>query len=165
VLDEPAASAFQTLVAALDYPMGIVTTTDGSERAGCLVGFAAQCSIDPPLVMVWLSKRNHTTRVAAGATALLVHLPQRTDRGLAILFGQETGDEVDKFSRCRWQPGPEGLPLLTACSRWFAGRIVERLNTGDHVGHLLEPFDAAAGPWSEQLGFQAVKDVEPGHEA
>lgn len=145
--------------------MGIVTTTDGSERAGCLVGFAAQCSIDPPLVMVWLSKRNHTTRVAAGAGALLVHPPAQSDRDLATLFGEETGDEVDKFARCRWEPGPEGLPLLLACTRWFAGRIVERLDTGDHVGHLLEPFAAAAGPWSGQLGFQSVKDLEPGHRA
>ena len=145
--------------------MGIVTTTDGNERAGCLVGFSAQCSIDPPLVMVWLSKRNHTTRVAARAEALLVHLPTPADRELASLFGQETGDEVDKFARCGWEPGPEGLPLLTACTRWFAGRIVERLDTGDHVGHLLEPFDAGAGPWSAQLGFQSVKDLDPGHRA
>jgi flavin reductase (DIM6/NTAB) family NADH-FMN oxidoreductase RutF len=165
VLSEQATSAFQSIVGALDYPMGIVTTTDGTERAGCLVGFIAQCSIDPPLVMVWLSKRNHTARVAARATALLVHLPARSDLALATLFGQETGDEVDKFARWRWEPGPQGLPLLATCTRWFAGRIVERLDTGDHVGHLLEPFDAAAGPWSAQLGFQSVKDLQPGHRA
>jgi flavin reductase (DIM6/NTAB) family NADH-FMN oxidoreductase RutF len=145
--------------------MGIVTTAHGGERAGCLVGFSAQCSIDPPLVMVWLSKRNHTTRVAANAANLLVHIPSQSDRDLATLFGEETGDDVDKFSRCQWEPGPEGLPLLPSCTRWFAGRIVERLETGDHVGHLLEPFDAGAGPWSGQLGFQSVKDLEPGHRA
>ena len=165
VLSEPAASAFQSIVDALDYPMAIVTTTDGTERAGCLVGFTAQCSIDPPLVMVWLSKRNRTTRVAARGTSLLVHLPAHTDRALATLFGQETGDEVDKFAHCRWAPGPEGLPLLATCARWFAGRIVDRLDTGDHVGHLLEPFDAGDGPWAGQLGFQAVKDLKPGHRA
>ncbi|MDP8938275.1 MAG: flavin reductase family protein [Actinomycetota bacterium] len=165
MLDDPAADALQSILAALDYPMGIVTTTDGSQRAGCLVGFAAQCSIDPPLVMIWLSKRNHTTRVAREASALLVHFPSRSQRDLAALFGQETGDEVDKFARCRWQPGPDGLPLLSDCSRWMAGRIVERLDTGDHVGHLLDPFDAATGGWSGQLGFQSVKDLEPGHRA
>ncbi len=165
MLSDSAAEAFQSVVAAFDYPMGIVTTTDGTERAGCLVGFAAQCSIDPPLVMIWLSKRNHTTRVAREASALLVHFPSRSQRDLAALFGQETGDEVDKFARCRWQPGPDGLPLLSDCSRWMAGRIVERLDTGDHVGHLLDPFDAATGGWSGQLGFQSVKDLEPGHRA
>jgi flavin reductase (DIM6/NTAB) family NADH-FMN oxidoreductase RutF len=165
VLDAAGGEALQSILADLDYPMAIVTTTDGSERAGCLVGFAAQCSIDPPLAMVWLSKRNHTTRVAARASSLLVHFPSRSDRDLAALFGQKTGDEVDKFARCRWEPGPEGLPLLAACTRWVAGHIVERLDTGDHVGHLLEPFAAAAGEWSGQLGFQSVQNLEPGHRA
>ncbi len=166
MLNDSAAQAFQSIVADVDYPMAIVTTTDGTERAGCLVGFAAQCSIDPPLVMIWLSKRNHTTKVAVRASDLLVHFPSRSDRGLAALFGEETGDEVDKFARCSWEPGPEGLPRLIGCGRWVAGRIVERLDTGDHVGHLLEPFDAAAGgEWSGQLGFQSVKDLQPGHRA
>ncbi len=165
MLDDPANQALQSILADLDYPMLIVTTADGSERAGCLVGFAAQCSIDPPLIMVWLSKRNHTTRLAQRASVLLVHFPSRSDRELAALFGQETGDRVDKFARCRWEPGPEGLPVLTDCSRWVAGRIVDRLDTGDHVGHLLDPFDAATGQWAGQLGFQSVHDLEPGHRA
>ncbi len=158
-----AAEAFHGIAADLDYPMVIVTTTDGSEAAGCLVGFTAQCSIDPPLLMVWMSKRNHTTRVARGASGLLVHFPSHDDRELAVLFGSQTGDEVDKFARCRWEPGPDALPLLTDCTRWVAGHIVERLDAGDHVGHLLSLFDGAAGHWAGQLGFQSVKDLQPGH--
>jgi flavin reductase (DIM6/NTAB) family NADH-FMN oxidoreductase RutF len=165
VLDDSANEALQSILADLDYPMLIVTTSDGSERAGCLVGFAAQCSIDPPLLTVWLSKRNHTTRVAERASALAVHFPSSSDRELATLFGEETGDEVDKFARCRWEPGPEDLPLLAGCSRWTAGRIVDRFSTGDHVGHLLDPFAAGTGEWAGQLGFQSVHDLEPGHRA
>lgn len=155
---------FSEIAADLDYPMVIVTTSDGAERSGCLVGFMAQCSIEPPLLTVWMSKRNHTTRVARDASSLLVHFPSRHERDLAVLFGSQTGDEVDKFARCRWEPGPEGLPLLADCSRWVAGRIAERFATGDHVGHLLELFDGGSGDWSGQLGFQAVKDLPPGHQ-
>ncbi len=161
--DPRVAAAFHDITADLDYPMAIVTTTDGAERAGCLIGFLAQCSIEPPLVMIWLSKRNRTARVANRVSYLLVHFPSRDQRDLGVLFGSQTGDEVDKFARCRWEAGPEGLPLLSDCSRWVAGRIVERVDTGDHVGHLLELFDGAAGDWAGQLGFQSVKDVEPGH--
>jgi flavin reductase (DIM6/NTAB) family NADH-FMN oxidoreductase RutF len=157
------AEAFHDIAADLDYPMVIVTTTDGTEQAGCLVGFVTQCSIDPPLLMVWMSKRNRTTRVAVRASSLVVHFPSQDQHELAVLFGSSTGDEVDKFARCRWEPGPEALPLLSDCSRWVAGHIVERLDSGDHVGHLLALFEAAAGHWVGQLGFQAVKDLEPGH--
>lgn len=157
--------AFDEIAADLDYPMIVVTTSDGDERAGCLVGFMAQCSIDPPLFLVWLSEKNHTTRVAKRAESLIVHFLGRDQRPLAELFGGTTGDDVDKFARCDSQPGPEGLPLLTECPRWVAGHIVDRFETGDHVGHLLDLFDGAAGEWSGQLGFQAVKDLDPGHEA
>lgn len=143
--------------------MVIVTTGNETEQAGCLVGFSAQCSISPPLLMVWLSKRNRTTRVAQRSSGLLVHFPSSQQRPLATLFGSHTGDQVDKFARCRWEAGPDGLPLLSDCSRWAAGHIIERIDTGDHVGHLLDLFDAAAGEWAGQLGFQAVKDLEPGH--
>ena len=35
-------SAFESLMVRLDHPMFLVTTSGGGERAGCLVGFAAQ---------------------------------------------------------------------------------------------------------------------------
>ncbi|MDQ4133069.1 MAG: flavin reductase family protein [Actinomycetota bacterium] len=145
--------------------MTIVTTACGEERAGCLVGFATQCSIRPPLFAVWLSRKNRTTRLAQQASSLLVHFLGGQHRELAELFGSVTGDEGDKFSRCRWERGPDGLPRLSDCDRWVAGRIIDRFETGDHVGHILEPFDAGAGDWTGQFGFQEAKDFEPGHPA
>ncbi len=162
VLSDRAAEALQSIVADLDYPMAIVTTTDGTERAGCLVGFAAQCSIDPR--SSWCRCRSATTP-RRWLRKRLLHFPSCAVWDLAALFGEQTGDEVDKFGRCSWKPGPRGLPRLSGCSRWIAGAIVERVDTGDHVGHLLEPFDAATDDWSGQLGFQAVQDLEPGHRA
>ena len=156
---------FHRIAGDLEYPMIVVTTARGEERAGCLVGFAAQCSIDPPLLVVWLSKENRTTRIAREASSLLVHFLSSDDRELAELFGTATGDEIDKFSRCEWEPGPEGLPLLTGCTRVVAGHILQRFETGDHVGHLLAVGDCIVGDWPGQLGFQAVKDFDPGHPA
>ncbi len=40
--------AFTELTAAMDYPMFVVTAAAAGEQSGCLVGFATQCSIDPP---------------------------------------------------------------------------------------------------------------------
>ena len=62
------------LVSELDYPMFIVTVATSGERAGCLVGFATQCSIDPPRFLVCLSVKNRTYRVAKNANAMVVHL-------------------------------------------------------------------------------------------
>ena len=159
------ADAFQHIVATIDPPMFIVTAFDGHERDGCLVGFATQCSIHPPRFFVCLSDKNRTTRIAARAEVLVVHVPRARDRQLAEIFGGETGDEVDKFAQCAWHEGPRGTPVLDDCD-WFAGTILERRDLGDHIGHLLDVTDAAqASAPSAQLGFQSVREMEPGHEA
>jgi flavin reductase (DIM6/NTAB) family NADH-FMN oxidoreductase RutF len=156
---------FDSLVGALNGPMFIVTATDGERRAGCLVGFAGQCSINPPRFMVWLSKRNFTYLVAKGADRLAVHVPTVRERELATLFGSRTGFEFDKFARCAWHPGPGAVPLLADCPQRFIGRIVGRYDTGDHEGILTEPVDVGSRSGLGQIGFQDVKDIDPGNDA
>jgi flavin reductase (DIM6/NTAB) family NADH-FMN oxidoreductase RutF len=158
--------AFEKLVSLVDYPMFVVTTRTADELAGCLVGFASQVSIHPRRFLVGLSKRNHTYRVAKGASHLAVHLIERRHCELARLFGGETGDHIDKFARCAWHSGPHGLPILDDAAGWFAGVVLSRYDVGDHVGFLLEPVDGHAPDTFDQLvTFSDVRDLEPGHEA
>ena len=161
------AQAFESIVGRIDYPMFVVTVLVGDERDGCLVGFATQCSIDPARFLVCMSDKNRTTRLldGGGGAALVVHLVPEDAGQVVELFGGETGDDTDKFERCEWAPGPEGIPLLADCPSWFAGRIVERLRLGDHIGHVVEPFageDPSDGGW---FPFSRAKEIEPGHEA
>jgi flavin reductase (DIM6/NTAB) family NADH-FMN oxidoreductase RutF len=150
---------------ALDYPMFIVTAAAVGERAGCLVGFATQCSINPVRFIVCLSDKNRTFRVAQQATSLVVHAVPENGEPLAELFGSETGDDVDKFARCSWTPGFEGTPVLDDCGNWFAGRILDRLEVGDHWAFVLEPVRAENANAEGAFTFQEARWIEPGHEA
>lgn len=160
-----AEETFQELVARLDYPMFIATVAADGERAGCLIGFATQCSIHPPRFLAGISDKNRTFRVAQGAGSMAIHLVPEDATELAQLFGGETGDELDKFERCEWEPGPDGVPLLEDCPNRFVGRIVERIDFGDHTGMVLEPFLAEADDAGGQLEFHRAKRIDPGHEA
>ena len=160
-----AEQTFQRLVAQLDYPMFIATVTAGGERAGCLIGFATQCSIHPARFLAGISDKNRTFRVASGADSMAIHLVPENANELAELFGGETGDDVDKFERCVWRPGPGGVPLLDGCPNRFVGRILDRVDFGDHVGMVLEPFLAEEDEESGQLGFHRAKRIDSGHEA
>src|SRR5919107_3798104 len=132
---EDAVKTFTSLMGELDYPMFIVTTVaDDGERSGCLIGFATQISINPPRFLTGLSNKNHTYRVSQRAEHLGVHFVPADGEDVAELFGGETGDEVDKFARCEWYEGPHGVPLVDGCPNRFVGRIIERVNFGDHVG-------------------------------
>jgi len=144
--------------------MFIVTAVgSGGERAGCLIGFGTQCSIKPPRFLAGISKENRTFDVVTRAETVVVHFLGREQRQLAQLFGGETGDEVDKFELCEWAPGPDEVPVLKDVPGWFAGRVLERQDLGDHLGLLLEPFTAEDRGGALDLGFQGVKSIEPGH--
>jgi flavin reductase (DIM6/NTAB) family NADH-FMN oxidoreductase RutF len=152
-------------VAQLDYPMFIATVAADGERSGCLIGFATQSSIDPPRFLAGISDKNRTFRVAQSADSMAIHIVPEHATGLAELFGGETGDEIDKFAHCEWHEGPGGVPLLDDCPNRFVGRILERIDFGDHVGMVLEPFFAEAQDDPDQLTFHRAKRIEPGHEA
>jgi riboflavin-specific deaminase-like protein len=160
-----AEQTFNAVMGQLDMPMHIVTAAADDERGGCLVGFAAQCSIEPPRFMVWLSKKNHTLTIARRAEVLGVHFPAADQVELAARFGTRSGDHVDKLATERWREGPGGVPILDEVPRWFAGRITERFDAGDHIAFMLEPIAASVGDPLPQLGFQHVKHFNAGHEA
>ena len=135
---------FADLIASLDPAMAIVTTASDRERAGCLIGFHAQSSIDPARYVVWLSKANHTFRVGVHARYFGVHFLGEDDLEAARLFGTRSGDDVDKFGECRWEAGPEGLPLLSDCPhRVTAERVALLDEGGDHVCLVLQPLQVA----------------------
>lgn len=159
-------AAFETLVSTFDYPMFVVTTSGGGKLAGCLVGFATQVSIRPRRFLVGLSDKNHTYRIASLGDRLTVHVLERTETDLARLFGERTGDDVDKFAHCGWDAGPGGVAVLSRAAGWFSGPILERIRLGDHVAHLIAP-DSGENrrPGASLLSFDDVQDFEPGHDA
>lgn len=148
--------------------MYVVTTASAGERSGCLVGFAVQCSIHPPRFLVCLSTVNHTYRVANRARFLAVHLLTDRDTRIASLFGEQTGDAIDKFASISWHDGKTGVPILDDCDASFEGSIIDKVPFGDHVGFVLAPveeIDAAKDLHAHQLTLRDVSQFEPGHPA
>jgi flavin reductase (DIM6/NTAB) family NADH-FMN oxidoreductase RutF len=154
---------FETITTGLDYSMLVATAQADAAPAACLVGFSTQTSIGPPRYLVCLADKNRTLRVAMRARTLGVHFLSDEQLGLARLFGSETTDEIDTFSRCRWHPDRSGTPILDDCSRWFVGQILWRRKLGDHIGFLLEPIAAHAEGSARALLFSHVSRLGPGH--
>lgn len=158
-------SQFDAVVEGLDYPMFIVTAAAEGERAGCLVGFTTQVSIDPPRMLICLSVQNHTYRVARRADMLAVHVLGQDQRDLAKLFGEASGDDVDKFGRCSWRLGPGDVPLIEDCPRRIVGRVLRQDPFGDHVGFLLDPIELEVTSTDAGLSYRQVGDLDAGHRA
>ena len=147
--------------------MLIVTTAAAGEQAGCLVGFHSQCSIHPLRWAVWISKVNRTYRIALRASTLAIHFPAPDDCDVAHVFGEETGDDVDKFAQCAWTAGPDGVPLLDRLPNRLVGRIRDVVDDGgDHQLFVIDvdQVHRAEGPL-RPLGYQSVRGFHPGHPA
>jgi len=157
-------AAFDRLAGALDPAMLVVTAAAGSERDGCLIGFHAQTSIDPLRYEVRLSKANRTCRVALFAELLGVHALEAGDLDLAELFGELTGDDVDKLAGCALDG--DDPPLLARCRNRFVLRVRSISDDGgDHVAFVGEVVNARARSAFVPLRLSAVAHLDAGHEA
>ena len=133
-------AAFNAIVGNLEYPMFIVTARAGDERLGCLVGFATQTSIDPPRFAVGLSHENRTYRRGRDSAALAVHCVPADARGPGRALrrrDRRRGRQVRALRVAR--RARRALPILDRCEHWFVGRVVQRVDAGDHELFLLEP--------------------------
>lgn len=166
-IDWVSMDAFDAFVASTDPAMIVVTAAADGERAGCLVGFHSQSSIDPRRYSVWLSKANRTYSVAMRASHLGVHFLTTTDFAIAELFGGHSGDDVDKFARVAWESGAGGVPLLTDLPHFFVGhRVGIEDGGGDHVCVTLEVSSEAAPSGAfEPLRLSDATHIVPSHDA
>lgn len=150
------------IASGLNYPMVVVTTKGSSEPVGCLVGFSTQSSMEPFHYTVFLSVKNHTFNSVSIGSQLCVHFLGSNQKDLASLFGERSGEDVNKFDRCNWTDAPTGAPLLDDVTRWLAGPVIAHEATGDHHAFTVEPSHARAGQWPGQLDYQRVLDLDPG---
>lgn len=163
--DPQASDAFDAIVGDLDSPMYVVTAFADGERSGCLVGFTTQVSISPRRFLVMMSKTNHTFGVARSAVVLVVHLLREGDEELATRFGELTGDRVDEFEGLVVLDGPGSAPVIEGLD-WFAGRVLQQVDLGDHVGFVLAPHDGVTLRGDRApIGSQGEQGMEPGHQA
>ena len=98
------ASRFERLVATLDYPLYAVTTAFEDDRAGCLIGFATQCSIHPPRFLACISQKNHTFLLAARAPTLAVHIIEKKDKRIADFSAERPAMRSTSSHACAGTP-------------------------------------------------------------
>lgn len=156
-------SQSEPLVNATDYPLYVVTAAAGGQQSGCLAGFVTQSSLQPVRFLICVSRVNHTFAIADKSEGLALHLLGADQHDLASLFGEESGDEVDKFAHVQWSTGPAGVPVLAECAAWVAGRVVDRMSAGDHEAFLINVTDGADGAHQGRFMLHDAANFEPGH--
>ncbi len=157
---------FDDLMAMLDSPVFVVTTRADDRPSGCLISFATQTSVRPPSFMVVIPRSSGTSDAARRSEHLAVHVLPQHNVALAELFDSETDDEADKFGRCSWRVGPNGMPILDEAIAWFVGRTAHWIDIGDHVAYIVEPVAGwVPQSYDDVLYLSDLDELEPGNEA
>ena len=151
------------LVAAVDYPLYVVTAGAGDQVSGCLAGFVTQSSIKPAQFLICVSKLNHTYGTARSSHGLGLHVLGSDQRDVASHFGELTGDEVDKFEGIAWAPGETGAPILSECAAWVEGPTIGRIDGGDHEAFLIHVQDGGAGRHEGCFTLRDASGFKAGH--
>ena len=150
----------------VDYPYFVLTVrAPDEEMSGCLAGFVTQCSIEPPNFIACISRLNHTLGVALRASAMGLHLLGQDQVSMARVFGEETGDVVDKFAQVEWRLGTSGAPVLTDVAVAVEGTILGHFAVGDHEAFLVRAIGAVTGPGQGLLTHHTSPPLQPGHPA
>lgn len=157
-------SAFNTLMAAVNSPLIVVTTAVDDERGGCVVGFHSQSSIGPQHYSLWLSKANHTYVLGLRARHFAVHFLTSEDMEIAELFGGRSGKDTDKFAGLDLDIDDTGLPLLRQCpNRMVLERLAMLDDGGDHVCVTTRAVSAEGEGEFVPLRAVDLAHLDPGH--
>jgi flavin reductase (DIM6/NTAB) family NADH-FMN oxidoreductase RutF len=128
---------------------------DGSNNA-LVVAFAANASLDPPMVMVGVVPDRFSHHMVKESGEFVVNLPAKTFSDEFNYLGTKSGRDGDKFAalNLKWEEGTKiNAPLLSDCPVSIECKVVASIQPGTHelfVGtveavHCDEAFLDSAG--------------------
>jgi flavin reductase (DIM6/NTAB) family NADH-FMN oxidoreductase RutF len=100
------------------FPTGVTVVTAMSPAGprGLAVNAFSSVSLDPPSVLVCVSRTSRSCESLVAADVIGVNLLAATQEDVARVFASR---ESDKFAHISWAPGPAGAPLLDGTSAHF----------------------------------------------
>ena len=109
----------------------VVTTFDAD---GTPIGFTANSftsvSLDPPLLLVCISKTSQNLSVFTHTSGFAVNVLSEEQREVSQTFASQVDD---RFAVVRWQCGPHGSPVFDDVCAWFDCAIERTVEAGDHI--------------------------------
>ncbi|MGE0230513.1 MAG: flavin reductase [Flavobacteriaceae bacterium] len=108
----------------------VITASDGKQRVGITANSFSSVSLDPPLIL-WSADKKSTslpTFLKSGHFAINVLSAGQVE--VAANFAKSGGD---KYAAVDWEPGIEGVPLITGAVAGFECSRFAEHDAGDHI--------------------------------
>jgi flavin reductase len=132
---------FRTSLRRLASTVALVTAAHGAERSGLTATAACSLSVDPPLMLVCVSRRSRTHGFMHKSDCFCINYLGEQHRDLALRFAAQTQDAEDKFANGTWSISPLGNPVLADSLLSIECRVHRRIDEGTHsvfIGTVLD---------------------------
>jgi flavin reductase (DIM6/NTAB) family NADH-FMN oxidoreductase RutF len=124
----------------------VVTTKDSTGKPlGFTANSFASVSIDPPLLLVQISRNSVNYVNFTTASGFAVNILSEGQKDISTTFARPSDD---RFAGIDWLAGPQGSPILPGVSAWFDCALHQVVEAGDHailIGRV-EAFHATSSP-------------------
>lgn len=110
------------------------------------LGWVMPVSSDPPMVAIAIGKTRYSVETITHSRSFTLAYPSEAMKDMALVFGQESGRDVDKLEKtgCATQPAAEiDSVLLTDAVANFECELESYMPAGDHmvfVGRVLSSY-------------------------
>lgn len=127
---------FSTLSSGI-YAIGV---KNDHKVSACIVNSVVQVSSRPDIIAVSVNRNNYSCKCISDSGIFTVSVLSEDTSGAVIgALGYNSGKDTDKLKNVRYRVLAEGVPVIkeNICC-WFLCRVVNRLETRNHVLFLAE---------------------------
>lgn len=143
---------FRAVMARWATGVSVVTARGGADPAGLTVNALLSVSLDPPAVLVSLSRDADTLPVVERSGYFAASFLSAGQRALSERFAR-TLPSAEKFRDVAAHPGPHGSPLLDGALAALECRLRTRVPAFDHVLLLGEVVHVEVGDEAAPLVY------------
>lgn len=117
----------------------VLVAGDGAgNTTGMLASWVQQASFEPPMVTVAVNAKRYVNDWLASSPEVVLNLVGESQSNFLKHFGRGFEPDQPAFEGLETTPASNGLPVLATSLGHLAGRVLDRLTTGDHVLYAVE---------------------------
>jgi len=159
------AQSFRNALAQFASGVPVVTTQIHGTLHGLTVSAFSSLSLDPPLVMICVSRNIQSHDVISESGVFAVNFLSENQVELGRRFAGLIDGIVDRFEGVEFVASPEHNPLIAGCLGWLDCRLWRSYDGGDHSIFVGEVLSAGTGSGVRPLLYfdrrwHAIREAE-----
>jgi Conserved protein/domain typically associated with flavoprotein oxygenases, DIM6/NTAB family len=139
------AQSFRNALARFASGVTVVTTRLDGTLHGLTVSAFSSLSLDPPLVIICVSRNIQSHDVISQSGVFAVNFLSEDQVELGRRFAGLIDGVVDRFEGIQCVPSPEDNPLIPGCLGWLDCKVWKTFDGGDHSIFVGEVVSAGTG--------------------